>query len=123
MHSDAGLVMRVRDRLARTPGVTARVMFGSAVFFLDGNLAAGVWHDDLIVRLGKDAAAAALAEPHVRPFDVTGRPMAAWVMVEPDGIDTDAQLAGWLDRALAFAGSLPPKPVKPPGRRGRRRRP
>jgi TfoX/Sxy family transcriptional regulator of competence genes len=119
MHSDPGLVARVRDRLARTRGVTERVMFGSAVFFLDGNLAAGVWHDDLIVRLGKDAAAAALAEPHVRPFDVTGRPMAAWVMVEPDGIDAEARLAGWLDRALAFAGSLPPKPVKSPARRRR----
>ncbi len=112
MHSDPGLVIRVRDRLAGTRGVTEKVMFGGVAFFLGGNIVAGVWHDDLIARLGPDAAAAALAEPHVRPFDVTGRPMANWVMVAPDGIDTERQLADWLDRAVAFVSTLPAKEPK-----------
>jgi TfoX/Sxy family transcriptional regulator of competence genes len=120
MHSDPGLVGRIRDRLAGTPGVTEKVMFGGVAFFVGGNVAAGVWHDDLIVRVGPEAGAAALAEPHVRPFDITGRPMAAWVMVEPDGIDSERQLADWLDRAVAFAGSLPVKPVKPTKSKRRR---
>jgi TfoX/Sxy family transcriptional regulator of competence genes len=108
MHSDLGLVARIRDRLGRTRGITEKVMFGGVVFFLDGNIVAGVWHDDLIARLGPGAAAA-LEEPHVRPFDVTGRPMSKWVMVEPDGIDTERQLDDWLDRTLAFAATLPRK--------------
>jgi TfoX/Sxy family transcriptional regulator of competence genes len=112
MHSDPGLVARVRDRLARTRGVTEKVMFGGVAFFLDGNIVAGVWHDDLIARLGPDAAAAALEEPHVRPFDVTGRPMRNWVMVGPDGIDTERQLTDWLDRALDFVATLPAKEPK-----------
>lgn len=111
MHSDPGLVARVRDRLGRTRGVTEKVMFGGVAFFLDGNIVAGVWHDDLIARLGPDAAAA-LDEPHVRPFDVTGRPMTNWVMVSPDGIDTERQLADWLDRALEFVATLPAKSPK-----------
>jgi len=112
MHSDPALVARIRDRLARTRGVTEKVMFGGVAFFLDGNIVAGVWHDDLIARLGP-AAEAALAEPHVRRFDVTGRPMNNWVMVEPDGIDTERQLADWLDRALEFVATLPAKESKP----------
>lgn len=117
MHSDPGLVTRVRDQLAQTRGVTEKVMFGGVVFFLDGNILAGVWHDSLIARIGAEAAPAALAEPHVRPFDVTGRPMAAWVMVDPDGIDTEAQLGDWLDLACHFVATLPAKPVKPAKRR------
>ncbi len=120
MHSDPGLVARIRDRLAGTRGASEKTMFGGVAFFLDGNLLAGVWHDDLIARIGPDAAPAALAEPHVRPFDITGRPMRGWVMVEPDGIDTEAQLGDWLDGAAAFVGALPPKPVKPKSPRKRR---
>jgi TfoX/Sxy family transcriptional regulator of competence genes len=112
MHSDPGLVARVRDRIGRTRGVYEKVMFGGVAFFLDGNIVAAVWHDDLIARLGP-AATVALDEPHVRPFDVTGRPMTNWVMLAPDGIDTERQLADWLDRALAFVGTLPMKPPKP----------
>lgn len=117
MPSDPALVARVRDRLARTRGVTEKVMFGGAAFFLDGNLLVGVWDDALIARVGPAAAPAALAEPHVRPFDVTGRPMKAWVMIDPDGLDTERQLGDWLDRATAFVGGLPAKPVELPRRR------
>ncbi len=121
MHSDPGLVARVRDRLARARGVTEKVMFGGIAFFLDGNIVAAVWHDSLIARVGPAAAPLSLAEPHVRPFDITGRPMAAWVMVDPDGIDTEAQLGDWLDRACRFVATLPAKPVKPAKRKTPRR--
>jgi hypothetical protein len=35
--------------------------------------------------------------------------MKGWVMVEPAGVRTAAQLNKWLDQARAFAESLPPK--------------
>ena len=38
-----------------------------------------------------------------------GRPMKGWVMVEPDGIEDDAQLAGWIERAVEFVVTLPAK--------------
>ena len=62
-----------------------------------------------IVRLGPADAGEALAEPHTRVFDLTGRPMKAWVLVEAKGIAEDGQLAKWVDRAAEWAGSLPPK--------------
>jgi hypothetical protein len=33
-----------------------------------------------------------MADPHTRAFDLTGRPMKAWVLVEPPGLSTEAQL-------------------------------
>jgi TfoX/Sxy family transcriptional regulator of competence genes len=113
MHSDPGLVARVRDQLAQTRGVSEKTMFGGIAFFLDGNIVVAVWHDELIARIGPDATAPALAEPHVRPFDITGRPMTGWVMVAPDGIDTEGQLGEWLDLACLFVATLPAKAVKP----------
>ena len=48
-------------------------------------------------------------QSHTRVFDLTGRPMKAWVLVEPEGLATVAQLGKWVDRAAKYAGSLLPK--------------
>ena len=69
----------------------------------------GVWGDALIARVGPDEYEAALLEPHVKEFDITGRPMKGWVLVEPEGIGDDDQLAGWIQRALRFVTKLPVK--------------
>ena len=84
-------------------------MFGGVGFLLHGNLLVGVWKDSLIVRLGPDGRDAAMLEPHVRPFDITGRPMKGWVLVEAEGVEDNDQLKGWIQRAMKFVGSLPPK--------------
>ena len=84
-------------------------MFGGVCFLLRGNMLAGIWEQSLIVRLGLDEAAKALKEPNVREFDVTGRPMRGWVIVDPDGLERDEQLAAWLARAQAFVETLPAK--------------
>lgn len=107
MAADESLVARIRDALARTARVEERTLFGCACFFLNGNVLAGVWKDALIARVGRDEADAALREPHVRAFDITGRPMRNWVAVEPEGVEDDDQLRDWIRRAEAFVGTLP----------------
>ena len=72
-------------------------------------MACGVRGDDLIVRVAADTADAALAEPGTRPFDLTGRPMKGWLMVDADGHAEDGDQRRWVDRGLANARSLPPK--------------
>jgi hypothetical protein len=62
-----------------------------------------------MVRVSPEVGDAALAEPGVRPFDMTGRPMKGWLLVAPDGHAEDDDLRRWVDRGLAHAGSLPPK--------------
>jgi TfoX/Sxy family transcriptional regulator of competence genes len=109
MAFDERLAARIRVHLGKRNGVAERKMFGGITFLLQGNMCCGVHRDALIVRLGPDEAGLALGEPHTRVFDLTGRPMKAWVVVEPQGLATVAQLENWVDRAAKYAGSLPPK--------------
>ena len=84
-------------------------MFGGIGFLLNGNMLVGVWKDSLIVRLGPDLGDDALKEPHVKEFDITGRAMKGWVLVEPGGVENDDQLNGWIQRAVKFVGKLAAK--------------
>jgi TfoX/Sxy family transcriptional regulator of competence genes len=109
MAFDETLAARIRDALARKRGVEEKKMFGGVGFLFRGNMLVGVWKNSLIVRLGPDNHDEALLEPHVLEFDITGRPMKGWVLVEPAGIENDAQLNGWIERALKFVKVLPRK--------------
>src|SRR5437867_1796231 len=90
------LALRIRQVIGRRRGFTEKKMFGGVGFLLNGNMCVGVWKTSLIVRLDPDQYLAALTEQHVRQFDITGRPMKGWIMVEPDGIETDEQLSEWV---------------------------
>lgn len=109
MPFDESLAARIRDELARRRNIEERKMFGCICFLLNGNALAGVWKDALIARLGPDEGEAALREPHVRAFDITGRPMRNWVAVEPEGVEDDDQLREWIERAVKFVRTLPKK--------------
>jgi len=109
MAFDEILAERIRQSIARRKSVEERKMFGCICFLINGNALAGVWKDRLIARLGPDEGEAALREPHVRAFDITGRPMRNWVVVEPEGVEDDDQLKGWIQRAMKFVGKLPAK--------------
>ena len=109
MAFDETLAARIRQRLARRKNVEEKKMFGGLGFLLNGNLLVGVWKESLIARLGPDAAEEALLEPHVREFDVTGKPMKNWVLVAPEGLEDDDQLADWVQRAVKFVGAMPAK--------------
>ena len=84
-------------------------MFGCVGFLQHGNVLVGVWKDSLVVRLGRDQAKLALREPHVGPFDITGRPMGGWALVSPAGLEGDDQIRAWVDRAQQFVRTLPPR--------------
>ena len=84
-------------------------MFGGIAFMLHGNMCVGVWQTSMIARLGPEEASAALKEPNMVEFDITGRPMQGWVVVEAEGIDTDRQLRRWVERAVEFVETLPRK--------------
>lgn len=109
MAYDAVLYGRVKSILAGLPGARDRKMFGGACFTVQGNMACGILGRDLIVRLPPSAAAEALGQPHVRPFDFTGRPMANWIYVESAGVAEDRDLEAWVRRGVELALSLPPK--------------
>jgi TfoX/Sxy family transcriptional regulator of competence genes len=108
MAYDLHLAERIRWVLV-DDGVTEREMFGGIAFMLRGNMVCGVIRDTLMLRLGPELSAAAVQEPHARPMDFTGKPMRSMVLIDPLGVETDDQLAAWIERARAFVGTLPAK--------------
>lgn len=109
MAYDEALADRVRDAIGVRSAVTEKKMFGGIAWMVAGNMACGVLGDGLIVRLDPDEAARALAEPHVGPFDATGRPMRGFVVVGAEGVADDEELGRWVDCGADHAASLPPK--------------
>ncbi|MBN1859004.1 TfoX/Sxy family protein [Candidatus Bipolaricaulota bacterium] len=85
-----------------------RKMFGGTCYLLDGRMMCGVYKDFLILRLGEQGASRAMSSPSVHPFDITGRPMKGWVMVEESVVIED-RLCRWLEEARAFVETLPSK--------------
>jgi hypothetical protein len=84
-------------------------MFGGVCHLLNGNMFCGVYKEFLILRLGEENADKALTLRHVKPFDITGKPMKGWVMVGQYGFKADQDLADYLNQAKAFVSSLPSK--------------
>ena len=109
MAYDEELAERVRRALAPREGLSEKKMFGGIAFMLRGNMACGIVKDELMVRVGPERYDDALARPHARPMDFTGRAMRGMVYVTPEGLRSDTDLSVWLQRGLEFAESLPPK--------------
>ena len=109
MAFDEALAERICRGLARKKGIEEKRMFGGIGFLLNGNMLVGVWKESLIVRLGPEEGGEALKEPHVKEFDITGRPMKGWVLVAPQGVEDDDQLRGWVRRGVKFVKTLPAK--------------
>ena len=110
MALDEEFADRVREVIALRDGWTERKMFGGIGFMLGGNMACGVTSTgELMVRVAKEDNAAALAEEHVREFEMSGKKMGGWLIVAREGVESDSDLAGWVDAGADYAASLPPK--------------
>ena len=108
MAYDLKLAQRIRSNLDGMPFVEKK-MFGGVGFLLNGNMACGVNKDNLIVRDDPEKHNALLEKSHAKPFDLTGKPMKGWLLVEPEGCKTEKQLSAWVKESIEFALTLPPK--------------
>jgi TfoX/Sxy family transcriptional regulator of competence genes len=107
--------------LADYPEADRRSMFGCPGAWVNGQLFTGTHSSGWFVRLPEAARREALALPGAAPFtpgrDVTFR---EYVVLPAAIVEDDEALAGWLERAMAYAASLPAKPERPPRRRAPR---
>ena len=74
---------------------------------VSGQMCCGVLKDDLVLRVGSEHFDDALAQPHVRPFDLTGRPSTGMVYVASSGLSSDKALRAWVQRALDYVKDHP----------------
>ena len=109
MAYDEVLAERIRTALRGRDDVVEKRMFGGITFTVAGRMACGVVHDDLMVRVGPEGHDEAIAQPHARPMDFTGKPMQGMVYVAPAGVATDDALRSWVDRAVSVATAVAPR--------------
>ena len=120
MALDEDLSDRMRAVLAETGAVREVRMFGGLCFMLNGNMVAGTSRRGLLVRVGKDRHAQALARPSAKPMEMSGRLMEGFVFIDPPPPD-ERGLRDWLELAVTFVNTLPPKLPKPKRGPGRNR--
>ena len=109
----AELADRIRAVVNEHPNTGEIRMFGGLCFTLNGNMLVGTMKNgDLMVRVGEEQDAAALARPGTEPMAFTGRTMKGFVIVSADAIDSEAALRDWVSMAMAYVGPMPPKKKK-----------
>jgi hypothetical protein len=111
MPFDEQLAARIRPLLVGAGDIREVKMFGGLCFMLNGNMVAGTSKRGLLVRVGKDRQAEALTRPDAHAMEMTGRQMPGYVFVDPPPLE-DAALRQWLDLAVTFVKTLPPKSAK-----------
>lgn len=100
------LADRVRALFPAALPVRERAMFGGLAFLAQGRMCAGVVGERIVLWLGREATAAALAEhPATAPMDFTGRVLRTMIYLDPAGVSSDDELAGWLLRAVEAVGN------------------
>jgi TfoX/Sxy family transcriptional regulator of competence genes len=112
MGYDQDIENRINPLISRWKNAESKRMFGGVCHLLKGNMFCGVYKDFLILRLGEKGSEEAMKSPFTRPFDITGKPMKGWVMVEKQGIAKDEELEGWLKKARDFVNTLPAKKTR-----------
>lgn len=100
---------RIKNIVSGRKNISRKKMFGGICYLIEGKMFCGVYRDFLILRLGEEKSLKEMESPFTRQFDITGRPMKGWVMVEGAGFNSERKLKSLLDSAEIFTAGLPPK--------------
>jgi len=97
--------------LPKDKRVTTLKMFGATAAKVNGQLFGGLFGRGLMVKVSPADMTVALALDGAEPFDPmgTGRTMASSVLLPESVLDEPAEMKAWLQKALDYTVTLPPK--------------
>ena len=75
---------------------------------MNGNMLVGAYKEFLILRLSLEDYEVVMGIPFSKPFDITGRAMKGWAMVEGSKL-SEADYTYWILKASTFVETLPGK--------------
>jgi TfoX/Sxy family transcriptional regulator of competence genes len=120
MAYDEKTAERVRKVLSGRADVAEKKLMGGLCFMVKGGMCCSVsGKGGLLVRIGPEAQARMLREPHVRPMQVGRRTMTGFVRVDPEGYRTDRSLRTWVMRGVDYLATRPEKAARGRGKRTR----
>jgi TfoX/Sxy family transcriptional regulator of competence genes len=119
MAYDEKTAARLRELLASRTDVVEKKMMGGLCFMVKGRMCASVsGRGGLLIRVGPDAHASVLGEPHVQPMEMRKRVVTGFVRVAPEGYRTAAELKKWIKLGLDFVATMPASaPARKAGKR------
>lgn len=110
MAYDEELAHRIREALQDGPAYDEKRMFGGLAFLVGGHMAvAASGRGVLLARIDPAEAAALVDDVHVRRMVMRGRAMDGWLQVDTTALKDDDALRAWVDRGVAYVGTLAPK--------------
>jgi TfoX/Sxy family transcriptional regulator of competence genes len=93
--------------------ITIRPMFGNISAFVNGNMFAGVFGDDLFFRLSDDDKRELLETKGTSPLEpMKGRPMKDYVVIPKTWHNQHEKIRRLVTQSLEWTGRLPPKKSK-----------
>lgn len=91
-------------------GTERRQMFGYPALFVGGYHVTGLHQSTWVVRLAEADREELLAIPGSSAFEpMPGRAMGGYVVLPPAITTDDEAVRGWVERAIEYGRSLPPK--------------
>ncbi len=104
-----GLAAAFDKATPKDANIVRKSMFGYPALFLNGNMFAGTFQDQVVAKLN-DADLEKARKSGVKQFEpMPGRPMKAFVVIPSTDVSTPAALASWIERAHRNAETMPPK--------------
>ncbi len=95
------------------PRITIRPMFGNISAFVNGNMFAGLFGDDLFVRLSDESRKELLEEKGASLLEpMKGKPMKEYVVLPNAWRNQHETIRIWVTRSLDWTSKLPPKKTK-----------
>jgi TfoX/Sxy family transcriptional regulator of competence genes len=94
------IAIRIREALIDTKNLVEKKMFGGIAFMVDGKMCVGVDKDDIMLRCQLEMTDELLSKKGARPFDLTGKSMKGWLLVDNDGTKSKKDFDWWIKTAL-----------------------
>jgi TfoX/Sxy family transcriptional regulator of competence genes len=95
------------------PRIKVRPMFGNLAGFVNGNMFAGLYGNDLFVRLPEGDQEELLKNQGASVFEpMKGRRMKGYIVVPKAWWTEPETIHEWISLSLAYAAMLPPKTKK-----------
>ena len=112
--SPPALVERFDSIAAEYPQAQRRPTFGYPCLYVGGNMVSGLFQSSWHVRLGPAETTELLALEGAAPFEpMPGRPMTGFTLMPQAIVEDDAAIRRWVERAISFGTTMPPKVPKP----------
>jgi TfoX/Sxy family transcriptional regulator of competence genes len=104
---------KIRIALEGTKNLVEKKMFGGIAFMVNDKMCMGVDNDAIMLRCEPEMTNELLAKKGARPFDLTGKPMKGWLLIDEDGTKNKKDFDFWVNIAIeANKKAVAPKSKK-----------